>query len=678
MKEFTFLFIGLMFSFQLMAQWSSDAAENTAINLASGEQAIPKVATSDDGTTYVSWFSSEGGNYNVRLQKLDVFGNKLWADDALLISDNEAMSWLTDWDMCIDGDNHAIFVFQDIRTGPNNIYAYRISPEGGFVWGDDGLALSNNDAFEAAPKVCITPVGNAVFAWQSDDVIIIQKVAPDGTLLWGDAGITISGSDTYSWPQLMPVGDDDVIMKYFNDSGPTWSPTRHVYAQRYDYEGNGVWAEPAVISNAGGISAWTQVFPFVSDGNDGFFIAWHDDRDMNNMASVFVQHIDNTGQAVFQDNGVEVSLNAGMNHFYANLAFPMGSDEIYVYWNEMNGNQDQKGIYGQKVSSTGERLWTDNGKAIVEVSSANLLPMAARSADTDMVVFYEEYFDAINTSIKAMKIDSEGAFVWPDEIVAMSSVLSAKIHPDVGGLHNGQWITVWGDERNASRDIYGQNIQMDGTLGQIEYVENIVIEPDSVYYPPSWEGDYVYIINDGDSPVTILDIPLYNYLNGWEWWIESLIPGPPPIAIAPGDSLELFFQLTTYTGGKDVLGWNCDLVPVTTATNTYWIELCVDSDLLSVNNSSNNSIGINCFPNPSSGNVKFDIRSRGNENLVLKIYNSLGKEIKSIKINPKVSTMQKIEWDRKDDNGNEVRPGIYTYRIGIDEERQSGKIVITR
>ncbi|RLD59249.1 MAG: hypothetical protein DRJ05_06670, partial [Bacteroidetes bacterium] len=266
MKNISFLFIGLFFSFQAFAQWAIDPAENTSIAIASGEQAIPKISTSDDGMSYVSWFSNESGNYDVILQKLDVFGNKLWADEGLLISDNDAMSSLTDWDMAIDQDNHAILAFQDVRTGPNNIYAYRISPEGGFIWGDDGLALSNNDAFEASPKVCITNAGNAVFAWQSDDVIIIQKVAPDGTLLWGDDGIAISGGDAYSWPQLIPVGDDEVIMKYYNDIGQFPYITRHAYAQRYDADGNGVWAEPAIISDAGGISAWTQVLPFINDG----------------------------------------------------------------------------------------------------------------------------------------------------------------------------------------------------------------------------------------------------------------------------------------------------------------------------------------------------------------------------------------------------------------------------
>ena len=165
MKKLTLICFIIYLSISLFAQWSNDPTENTQIAIPAGEQAIPKIATSDNGTTYISWFSNESGNYNVRLQKLDVFGNFQWDSAGLLVSDHPAMTWLTEWDMAIDQTDHAILTFQDVRTGYNNIYAYRISPEGGFAWGDDGVALSNSTAFDASPKVTVTSAGNTVIAW---------------------------------------------------------------------------------------------------------------------------------------------------------------------------------------------------------------------------------------------------------------------------------------------------------------------------------------------------------------------------------------------------------------------------------------------------------------------------------------------------------------------------------
>jgi len=668
MKTFILFLVSVILSSTSFSQWSTNPADNTGLATSSGDQVIPKLATSDDGTTYVSWFSAENGNYNVRLQKLDVYGNRLWDEEGLLISSNESMTWLTDWDMAIDQYDFAILTFQDIRTGNNNIYAYRISPDGEFVWGDDGIALSDNEAFEAAPKVCVTNTGDAVFAWSSDDMIIMQKVAPDGTLLWGDNGITLSGSNTYSWPQLLSVGDNDVIMKYFEDSGPTWAPTRHVFAMRFDADGNNVWNQPAVISNAGGISAWTQIFPFINDGNDGFFIAWHDDRDNDMKASIFVQHISSGGQVLFTANGIEASLNSTMNHFYANLAFPEGDSDIFVYWNEMDADQNQRGIYGQKISLTGERLWTDNGKAIIDVSTVNVYPVAAGTVQEDMIVFYEEYFDAVSSSIKAMRLDQDGNFTWEGDKITISSVQSEKIHTDIGCLHNGQWLLAWEDTRNTDTDIYGQNIQPDGTLGPISIPGNPEIFPDTVICD-TYGPYYVHIVNNTSESVTV-ENALFS-----EYFCEVVFPDPTqfPYTIAVGDSLVI--EVYVIQGNNSGDGYVTDYLQIATPADDYQVVFFVNEDLLEgVEEKNGENLHINVFPNPSTGNVNFQISSLLKGNLNIEIYNSTGKKIRHFEIDN--NSGKSVEWNGKDDKGNRVEPGFYFYNINDGRVSGTGKIIL--
>ncbi len=63
MKKFTILLaVLLLLTFTNYAQWSDDPTENTAVVIAEGEQTIPKIATHPNGTSYVGWFSNEGGN----------------------------------------------------------------------------------------------------------------------------------------------------------------------------------------------------------------------------------------------------------------------------------------------------------------------------------------------------------------------------------------------------------------------------------------------------------------------------------------------------------------------------------------------------------------------------------------------------------------------------------------
>jgi hypothetical protein len=457
-----------------LSQWSTDPAVNNPINILSGEQAIPKIATCPNGDTYIASFSNESGNYNVRMQRLNAQGVPQWVTNGILISDNPQDTWLTDWDMTADIDNHAILVFPDIRNGGANVVAYRISPTGSFVWGDDGIVLSTGDG-NYSPKVTSTSAGNAIIAWSQEDVTHVQKISPTGSMPWGSGGITLSQSGfTFSWPQLMPVGTDEFIMKYFKDSGSFPAITRLVFAQRYNASGGAVWSSPTSISNAGGISPWTQIFPFVNDGSDGFYIAWHDDRDNNMLASTWVQHISSTGTVLFPTNGVEASTMGGRNHFYPQLDLPPGSSNVYVFWNEMDADQNLRGIYGQKLSSAGSRLWATTGQVFIEISSTDVLPDGARHSPTDVVLFYEEAMGGSDYQLKAMRVNADGGFVWAPTSKTICSVASSKVHTEVNNFANNQWILSWEDDRSGESDIYAQNIQLDGTLGPYDPQEGTI------------------------------------------------------------------------------------------------------------------------------------------------------------------------------------------------------------
>jgi hypothetical protein len=464
------LFYALIFLFATLssfAQWSSNPAENLRITDYSGEDVIPKTALCPNGDVYIGYFSLLSGSYNVRLQRLDHQGNILWENNGILVSDHPSMTWLTDWDVTADLDNNAILSWQDIRNGGNNnIVIYKISPDGEFLWGEDGISLTNSATMDVTPVLTVTSQNNVIVAWQVDlELIMIQKIAPDGSLPWGATGISITGFNRYTWPQMLPVGDDDFIVKYFEDSGPVNAPTRHVFAQRYTSDGSGVWNAPAVISNAGGISAWTQIFPFINDGNDGFYIAWHDDRDFNNSASAFVQHIDVDGNPTLQENGVEISGNAGMNHFYPALSKPENDPHIYVLWNEVSGDQNQSGIYGQKVSAAGDLKWGANGKAIIPVTTHAVLPQKGLQHGDDILLVYEDYFNGVETALKALRLDAQGDFVWNDESVFICNVQSSKVHLDVSDWHQNQWVMSWEDDRSGGVDIYAQNLLPTGEIG---------------------------------------------------------------------------------------------------------------------------------------------------------------------------------------------------------------------
>jgi len=653
-------------SISVFAQWSADPAENNAIALASGEEAIPKVATSENGTTYIAWFSNVSGSYDVRLQKLDVFGNIQWDSDGLLVSDHPSMTWLTDWDMTIDHEDHAILTFQDIRNGSNDVFAYRISPDGDFLYGEDGVEMSTGPAFDASPKVCVTNSNNAVFAWQAEDVVIIQKISQEGNKLWGDDGITLSSNNTLSWPQLLTVGDDDVILKYFDDSGLPYAPTRHVYAQRFDSNGNLVWAQPTIVSNAAGISAWTQVFPFINDGEDGFYIAWHDDRDMDNQSSIFVHHIGADGVPIFMDDGIEASLATWMNHFYAQLVLPPGSDDIFVYWRETNLNQSSWGIYGQKISASGDRLWTDNGQSFVDVSDINVDLIASGNSNEDMVVFYEEYSDVMNAGIKAMRIDTDGNFVWENEKIDMCTVQSEKVHSVVNSFFNGQWIASWEDSRNGGKDIYAQNVQLDGSLGPVTILTGLTVTPDTIICDTQF-GHFVYIANYTNDAIDVTDI----YFE--EGYFSEFMNSPSlPYTIEANDSLIIEFLIIGSTSyNPEDYYW--DIINIESEVGNYHVDVGVNSDLLeSIRDNNKQTLIVAASPNPAKDQVTFILNSDNVDEVELLIFDSFGKSIKTFR--NEIGT--EIIWDCTNQINLKVDPGVYYGIISTSKHTESIKIIL--
>ncbi len=455
-----------MASSLILAQWSDNPALNTQVSSLFTEQTIPKVAVGPNGDYYIGFFSNENQNYNVRLQRYDFQGNMLWANNGLMVSTNPSMTWLTDWDMTVDHENHAILTWQDIRSGGNNnVVAYRISPEGSFVWGANGIMLSNSTNFDVSPKVTVTAVNNAVFAWQSENNVIIQKLNPAGEKQWGENGITLSSANRYAWPQLMPVGNDEVILKFFEDSGPVNAPTRHILAQKFNPSGNPVWIGNTVISNAGGVKAWTQILPMVNDGNDGFFISWHEDRNFTNRDSPYAQYVNANGQVQFQANGILLATDSQNNHFYTSLAKPTNDEHVYIFWNKVNADQNQWGIFGQKLTPEGSKLWPDVGKELIPVTSNAVLPQAVISLEDEMVLMYEDYFNGVETALKAMRIKANGEMAWTGGSVTLSSVQSSKMHFDQAALYNNQMVFAWGDSRSGNGDIYAQNLLSNGDLG---------------------------------------------------------------------------------------------------------------------------------------------------------------------------------------------------------------------
>ena len=482
-----------------LADWPDDPAQNLGVAVRPSEQVLAKAGRTSDGGTYIGWFDLTAGSYNVRLQRLDPAGNPLWGPDGLLVSDHPSMSWIVDWDMTVDSANHAVLVFSDIRAGGDlDVYAYRIGPDQQFVWGPDGIAVSDNADFEPDPKVAETAdTGQLTIVWSTlpdtaDGKLRMQRIDFDGTASYPVNGIEIGGmtGESPGFADVVPSTGGDVIVSWVRDISSFFSP-RHIHAQKFAPDGSALWgSSPTVIYDETSLPiAYLPVLQ--PDGAGGAIFAWH--RSLSNHYNCAVQRADSSGTLLFPANGVVVSTNLTQQRFSPSIAFDQATGDIYAFYDERNLTQSAWGVYGQRISDTGARLWGDAGKQLVAVGDKPRSFVRAALRDGGATAFWFEAPSngSVNNTVRAMAVDTNGDSVWPGAPVDVSSVLSSKDDLVVASGGGADDVLVWEDERNDGGDIYAQNINPDGSLGA-----------------GSCPGDF-----NGDGDVNTLDV--LSFLNAW-------------------------------------------------------------------------------------------------------------------------------------------------------------------
>ncbi len=91
------------------------------------------------------------------------------------------------------------------------------------------------------------------------------------------------------------------------------------------------------------------------------------------------------------------------------------------------------------------------------------------------------------------------------------------------------------------------------------------------------------------------------------------------------------------------------------------------------NNTTNKVLDI--YPNPFSEETVFKFNLFEKQQIVLKIYDVNGKEIRTVLSDVLDRNSYEIRWNGKNDNGNEIEKGVYIYKMIIGKETISGKIV---
>lgn len=479
-------------SIAVQAQWTTDLSMNTAVRAASGNDAGSMlIADGPEGSTYSCWFEHDGGGYELRMQRLDAAGNRLWPDDGLVVSDHPQNSAIFRYGLTSDADGNALVSFQDQRTGVLDIVAYKLAPDGSFLWGADGVELPTPGTTGLGTTVAGLSNGNSVVAWNTNSSpghVAFQLVGPTGDLLL-TVPTELSAATRLSRPVPVATSDGGFILQYELEGFNFLAPAT-MYAQRFDAAGTAVWANPIVVSTQT-ISGFYFPSP-VTDGHDGLYVAFNTSNPDNaSFTDVYVQRVRGNG-SLWSATGTRMDNSSITQKFTAGKGLGWVSDGngVMVPLQVTDGAQGQSGCSVQRVDTAGVRQLGDAAVAVIPVTAAYVAPEDI-SATVDGAVIVHEQGAFGQVHIAATRVDLSGLPVWTPAQMDLSTANSNKDDGQTTSMRSGQVVTVWQDDRALS-GVYAQNITgLDITSG----IGPVPMASNSVRME----------MNPADTPVLLLD-----------------------------------------------------------------------------------------------------------------------------------------------------------------------------
>ena len=451
-------------------QWSSDPANNLTLADRTNEQVQPKIRAASGGGCYVSWYDNSTGGYDVYLQRLDGHGYELWLHNGILIADR-GLSSTVDYGLAVDAGDNAIIAFTDDRFG-ERVTVQKVSPSGSLLWnGSSGVALSPAGVGVSPPQVAVLSDGNYAVVWNNTSEptgTLIQKLSPGGVPLFPGNGIL--QNDTLSPQQSLMAsdvraGDNGSIIVLFVRF--TMS-SRQLYTQKYSASGAAQWngGAPKLVMGSGSSIQFGYFPTFLPDGAGGAVYGWYETSTPRNAC---IQHVLSSGALKF---AAPIS-NVGSTHpssrirVGAGLAYNQASGEYFLASPETDGStQSQNSVMVQRFSSTGTRLWGDNGVTLLATTTSTQPSFVQAQVMGDGAsVFWLQTVGTSGGVVKGARVGANQAIAWSEFLASDGSTDKSRLDSALSSC--GFAMVAYGNGATGVMDIQAQNVQPNGTLGNV-------------------------------------------------------------------------------------------------------------------------------------------------------------------------------------------------------------------
>lgn len=465
-----------------LAQWGSTPAESLLVYDVPVDKHSMLIAP--NGNTWVHYLTplkDAKGTVGTYVQLIDSLGNKLFGDDALLVSDHRTRSWHTpNANLFVDRDGNAIVTVHDIRNAPETQYLsytlYKISQDGEFLWGKDGLALEGTQAFPLTTHMSVAQLDDKsyVCAWGSDNAetglfeVKMQRISQEGEMLWDMEEVMLrdpKGKVPYTWPTVIDAGKNQAIIIYFKGSN------YDMYARKIDFDGSSVWSEDTQLYRQGwpgSVPPWSLI-EVKPSGDGGALVVWTDDRYLDG-SSTYMTYVKGNGEIGFVAglDGQQLSYGEYLGT-QVTCQYDPHTDSFLAVWREAYSAVMFRTM-AQRLSKDGELLWGEEGLELHPFTSKQYGYFSIQNApDGQAAIFYmhnkTEFTstDAAVTLVNTLDPTIRRDFIFTD---TDSLAYSEKADLRSTALHNNSyWNVLWEHDYISNPTLRMQRINVDLTLG---------------------------------------------------------------------------------------------------------------------------------------------------------------------------------------------------------------------
>ncbi|MBK5213525.1 MAG: T9SS type A sorting domain-containing protein [Flavobacteriaceae bacterium] len=474
----------------LHAQWITDTDVNTLV-AQSGELDVQARGTSDGKTYVVFWKNVSAPVFiELRMQVMDADGNRAFGDDGMLVNDQVPMSTSTViMNSVVDADDN-LYIGVTGTGGGDPAYVFKMDTGGNQLWGANGVNVGSGNVVTILPL----SAGGAIVSWLSSSGAVMQKYDATGATVWPTTQPITSGSGLASPGNFFEISGGEFIAVFHKILSGINST---LYAQRYDSDGNPVWANATQISNRA--TAFIRSYSGLQDG-DVVYMGYY--ASAGTRFDSYLQRINPDGTLPWGINGSDFDINETDYEMETEIAFQTGSQYIWAVATYTNSIQSERGENVQKFDKdSGARELTDNAKVIFPIGGDKVHAGSLHLRNNSPLFLMEEGENngVAPTTLNAVYLDDNGDFVWQEETRPVATFVAAKTRVNFTKEANMQNVAVFVEDKGTGMKIYAQNIE-DDTVG-VEDFPNV-----SIFFTNPIKNEMLIKSNSSIETISIFNV----------------------------------------------------------------------------------------------------------------------------------------------------------------------------